>query len=115
MDCQTKDFDRLAKHFEYLTTTVNQLKIDLQAGEQRTKEQKENTDRLEKTIHDEQQSNRILQKKLIDLKKEYEGNLEKLNVQLKELTNQKNQLERQCEANEQQWKSRTSDWEKLGE
>lgn len=115
LDFQQKDFDRLAKHLEYLTTTVNQLKIDLQASEQRTKEHKEGNERLEKNIHDEQQSNRVLQKKLIDLKKEYDANLEKLNEQLKELTNQKNHLQHQCQENQEQWNSRMNELEKLGQ
>ena len=114
LDCANKDFDRLSKHLEYLTSTINQMKIDGQVNEQRTKDEKENTQRLEKNIHDEQQSKKILQKKLIDMKKEYDDQLERLNEQFKELTSQKNNLERECQANQTQWKSRMEELETLG-
>lgn len=110
LDCANKDFDRLSKHLEYLTNTINQMKIDGQVNEQRTKEEKENNQRLEKNIHDEQQSKKILQKKIIDMKKEYDDQTEKL----KELTLQKNNLERECQVNQTQWKSRMEELETLG-
>ena len=98
-DCQTKDVDRLSKHLEYLNNTLNKTKSDLQLNENRCKKLDETSHRLQQLINDDKQSKKILQelhdKKVVDLKKDFEQKEKVLNDQIKSLQNQKVKIEQQ--------------------
>lgn len=113
-DCQIKDFDRLSKHLEYLNKTLNQTKNDLGTSEVHEQEQNEINQRLQRTIQEEKQSNKVLQevqaKKFLEMKKQYEEKLGQLNEEMKLF----DQLQREYQQIQDQCQSRDEEMEKLG-
>ncbi|CAF3786957.1 unnamed protein product, partial [Adineta steineri] len=98
-ESQSKDFDSLSKHLEYLHNTLNKTKNDLDLNEKHFKQQIETNRHLQQLINENKQSKKILQesyeKKIIELKKEHDQDKSNLNEQIKLLTTQKNDLEQQ--------------------
>lgn len=117
-DSQVKDVDRLSKHIEYLNNTLNKTKSDLQLNENRCKKQDETNSRLQQLINDDKHSKKILQelhdKKVNDLKKQFEQQETNLNDQIKSLTNQKFKLEQQLKEVNDLCTTRAEQIEKLG-
>ncbi len=116
-DCQTKDIDRLSKHLEYLNNTLNKTKNDLQLNENRCKKQEETNRRLQQLINDDKQSKKLLQdfhdKKINELKKDFEQQERNLHEQIKLLTNQKIQIEQKLKEVNDLCSTKTEQIEKL--
>jgi len=117
-DCQSKDFDRLSKHIEYLNNTLNKTKNDLDLSENHCKQQNEINQRLQKIIQDDQQLKKNLKEahenKLIEIKNEYDRHEVNFNEQIKLLTTQKNNLEQQLKEINDEYISRGEQLQKLG-
>ncbi|CAF3826870.1 unnamed protein product [Rotaria sordida] len=98
-DCQTKDFDRLSKHVEYLHNTLNKTKNDLDLSENSCKQLNETNHNLEQIICNEKESKKKLEEfhrnKLIEIKKYNDQYQLSLNEQIKLLTTEKINIKQQ--------------------
>ena len=117
-DSQSKDFDRLSKHLEYLDNILTKTQHDLDLSENQCKQQNETNQRLQQIIYDEKQSKVRLEElhksKLTEIKNEYEQNQLNLNERIQSLTIQKMDLERQLNETTEECNSRGEQIEKLG-
>lgn len=117
-DCQLKDLDRLSKHLEYLNTTLNQTKSDLDTSEKNYKQQTESNRQLQQVIQNEKESKIKLEElnktKLLEMKKQYEQYQSNLNEQIKSITAEKNDIEQRLKEITEECNSRGEQIEKLG-
>ncbi|CAM2713636.1 unnamed protein product [Rotaria socialis] len=117
IDSQSKDFDRLSKHLEYLHSTLNKTKQDLDSSEYNSKQLNETNHHLQQIIHNEKESKKKLEElheqKLIEIKKDNDQYQWNLNEQLKLLTTQKSNLEQRLKEITEESTSRGEQIEKL--
>lgn len=92
-DKQKKDFLSLSEHLQLLQSQSDKLKI----SENQCKKLEETNRRLQQSINEDKQSKKVLQQfhdmKIIELKKEFEGEILRLNNRIEELNNSTKRLD----------------------
>lgn len=117
LESQSKDFDRLAKHLEYLNNTLNKTKNDLDLSENNCKKLNEKIENLQKMILNEKELKRKsednYEKKLNEVKTENDRCQLNLNEQIKLLTKEKMNFEQKLKELTEECHTKRDELEKL--